>query len=80
MSQDYASIARRLLDEAVINQRSIETQIALIGSVSQLYIERNFAHYRQREIVTFQQSDMQQKIAEVGLVLLKNVIISHRYC
>lgn len=53
------------MEEAIINQRTVETQMALVGTVSQLYIERNPAHYRQREVVTFQQCDMQQSIAEV---------------
>lgn len=79
-AQDYTSIARRMLEESAINQKSLETQIALVGSVSQIYIDRNFAHYSQREFVTFQQCDMQQKIVEVIFRVMWPSFVRKIYC
>ncbi|XP_057663205.1 cilia- and flagella-associated protein 43 [Diorhabda carinulata] len=71
-NQDYNTMqARGILDETISAQLSVESQIALVGSVGQLYIERNPWHYKQRQLVSFYQCDLQQAIAEQEVIKLK---------
>lgn len=51
-------------------KKSIDTQIAIAGSLIQLFIDRGRSHYNQRELTTFYQTALQQTICEVRLFKL----------
>ncbi|XP_060535582.1 cilia- and flagella-associated protein 43 [Cylas formicarius] len=72
--EDYSGMAalRRLKElEDLDSQKSLETKIALDGSVSQLYINVSPGHYQQRQLVSFYQCDLQQAVAEQEVTKLK---------
>ncbi|KAG5881166.1 hypothetical protein JTB14_024580 [Gonioctena quinquepunctata] len=71
--EDYTSMmSKKILEENLLTHLTVETQIAVLGSVSQLYIERSTVHYRQRELVSFHQCDLQQSITEFEVMKLKD--------
>ncbi|KAJ8944588.1 hypothetical protein NQ318_006001, partial [Aromia moschata] len=43
---------------------SVATQIALDGTITRLFIERNLYHYKQNQIVSFYQGDVEQTASE----------------
>ncbi|XP_050507763.1 cilia- and flagella-associated protein 43 isoform X1 [Diabrotica virgifera virgifera] len=70
-NQDYITMQARGLLEDTTSKISIESQIALVGAVTSLYVERNPWHYKQRQLVSFYQCDLQQAIAESEVIKLK---------
>ncbi|CAH1176208.1 unnamed protein product [Phaedon cochleariae] len=71
-NKDYSTMAATsFLEEYILSSLSIDSQIAVVGTVSQLYIERSTGHYKQRQLVSFHQCDLQQAIAEQEVIKLK---------
>lgn len=68
---DYNTLLSKVMLEETSTQLSIESQAALIGAVTQLYIDRNPWHYKQRQLVSFYQCDIQQTITNQEVVKLK---------
>ncbi|XP_076260442.1 cilia- and flagella-associated protein 43 [Rhynchophorus ferrugineus] len=72
--EDYSGLSalRRLKDiDDIDSTKSLETKIALAGSVSQLYIDISPGHYQQRQLTSFYQCDLQQAVAEIEVTKLK---------
>ncbi|XP_019756358.2 cilia- and flagella-associated protein 43 [Dendroctonus ponderosae] len=57
--------------DVVDPEKFMETKIAITGSVAQLYIDISPGHYRQRQLNTFYQCELQQAVAEREVIRLK---------
>ncbi|XP_030768231.1 cilia- and flagella-associated protein 43 [Sitophilus oryzae] len=72
--EDYTGVAalRRLKEiDEMESEKSLETTIAIAGSVAQLYIDISPGHYQQRQLTTFYQCQLQQAVAEREVIKLK---------
>lgn len=65
-TEEFKNAALYFLDDT---QRSPESQVAATGTATQLYIERGPSHYPQLEVISFYQTDIQQKLSEVLIYL-----------
>ncbi|CAG9769685.1 unnamed protein product [Ceutorhynchus assimilis] len=74
LKSDYSGLVPTLLENfsnLKDSGKQIDTQIALDGTVSGIYIHASIGNYNQREINTFYQSMLQQEIAEMEVIKLK---------
>nr|CAH7727119.1 unnamed protein product [Callosobruchus chinensis] len=72
LPHDYARLTEdEYLEESGFAQLPIDTQVAIMGTVCMLYVERSPAHYKQGFTTTFHQFDLQEKLCEQEIVKLK---------
>nr|CAI5834168.1 unnamed protein product [Callosobruchus analis] len=72
LPHDYSRLTGdEYLEESGFAQLPIDTQVAIMGTVCMLYVERSPAHYRQGFATTFYQFDLQEKLCEQEIVKLK---------
>ncbi|VEN41838.1 unnamed protein product [Callosobruchus maculatus] len=72
LPHDYARLTGdEYLEESGFAQLPVDTQIAILGTVCMLYVDRSPAHYRQGFATTFYQFDLQEKLCEQEIVKLK---------
>ncbi|XP_050303153.1 cilia- and flagella-associated protein 43 [Anthonomus grandis grandis] len=72
--EDYTGIANLIgyQEEAELDhEKYLESKVANVGTVSQLYIEKFPGHYKQKQINTFYQTYLQQTMAEREVLTLK---------
>ncbi|KAJ8982465.1 hypothetical protein NQ317_000423 [Molorchus minor] len=72
-TEDYGKL--ELQQKSIVMERmsqiSEDTQIALAGTIAQLYIDRSLGHYKQNQIVSYYQCDIEQRITEIDALKLK---------
>ncbi|CAH1968983.1 unnamed protein product [Acanthoscelides obtectus] len=72
LPHDYARLTGdEYLEESGFAQLPIDTQVAVLGTVCMLYVDRSSAHYRQGFATTFYQFDLQERLCEQEIVKLK---------